>query len=68
MSGRPEPEIVNGRPMYRPDRNLAAYKVGGIPQIHLLDKQGRIRLIMVGYDDANEPRLARMIEDLLREK
>lgn len=68
VSSRPEPEIVNGRPRYTPDRNLAAYKVGGIPQIHLIDKQGRIRLIMVGYDDANEPKLARMIEDLLNEK
>ena len=68
ISARAEPELVNGRPFYAPDKNLAAYKVGGIPQIHLLDKQGKIRLIMVGYDDANEPRLAKMIEDLLREK
>jgi thiol-disulfide isomerase/thioredoxin len=48
--------------------NDAAYNVGGIPQIHLLDRQGRIRLIMVGYDDANEPFLASLIEKLLREK
>ena len=48
--------------------NDAAYKVGGIPQIHLLDRQGRIRLIMVGYDDANEPFLASLIEKLLREQ
>jgi len=48
--------------------NDAAYKVGGIPQIHLLDRQGRIRLIMVGYDDANEPFLASLIEKLLRER
>jgi thiol-disulfide isomerase/thioredoxin len=68
VSSPPEPEIVNGRPVYKPDPNLAAYKVGGIPQIHLIDRQGRIRLIMVGYDDANEPKLARMIEDLLNEK
>ncbi len=68
VSSRPEPEVVNGRPVYTPDKNLAAYKVGGIPQIQLIDRQGRIRLIMVGYDDANEPRLAKMIEDLLNEK
>jgi thiol-disulfide isomerase/thioredoxin len=68
ISARQTPEIVNGRPVYAPDKNLAAYKVGGIPQIHLLDRQGRIRLIMVGYDEANEPRLATMIEELLREK
>jgi thiol-disulfide isomerase/thioredoxin len=53
---------------HRSEKNLAAYKVGGIPQIQLIDRQGRIRLIMVGYDEANEPKLARMIEDLLKEK
>ena len=51
-----------------PDPNDTAYRVGGIPQIHLIDKQGRIRLIMVGYDDANEPKLAKFIEGLLSEK
>jgi hypothetical protein len=50
------------------DPNEEHYKVGGIPQIHLIDKHGRIRLVMVGYDDANEPKLAQMIEDLLKEK
>jgi len=49
-----------------PDPNDQNYKVGGIPQIHLIDKQGRIRLVMVGYDDANEPKLAKMIEDMLK--
>jgi thiol-disulfide isomerase/thioredoxin len=48
--------------------NDAAYRVGGIPQIHLIDRHGRIRLIMVGYDDTNEPFLADLIEKLLREK
>lgn len=48
--------------------NDAAYKVGGIPQIHLIDRQGRIRLIMVGYDDANEAYLESLIVQLLREK
>ncbi len=51
-----------------PNPNDTAYKVGGIPQIQLIDKQGRIRLIMVGYDDANEPALAKFIEKLLAEK
>jgi thiol-disulfide isomerase/thioredoxin len=51
-----------------PNPNDAAYKVGGIPQIHLIDKQGRIRLVMVGYDDANEAKLATMIETMLKEK
>jgi thiol-disulfide isomerase/thioredoxin len=65
---RPVPKTVNGRPVYTPAPNSAAYKVGGIPQIHLIDRQGNIRLIMVGYDDANEPRLATLIEDLLKER
>jgi len=50
-----------------PNPNDTNYKVGGIPQIHLVDKKGRIRLVMVGYDDANESKLAKMIEDLLKE-
>ena len=48
--------------------NDAAYKVGGIPQIHIIDKKGVIRLIMVGYDDANEEMLSKLIEKLLKEK
>jgi hypothetical protein len=44
------------------------YEVGGIPQIQLIDKHGKIRLIMVGYDDANEAKLASFIEGLLKEK
>jgi thiol-disulfide isomerase/thioredoxin len=49
------------------DPNDEHYKVGGIPQIHLIDKKGRIRLVMVGYDDANEPKLGKLIEGLLNE-
>ncbi|HXT68799.1 MAG TPA: TlpA disulfide reductase family protein [Vicinamibacterales bacterium] len=62
--------VKNGVVVYSPgpDPNDTAYKVGGIPQIQIIDKQGRIRLIMVGYDDANEPRLAKFIEQLLGEK
>ena len=48
--------------------NEEAYHVGGIPQIHVIDRQGRVRLIMVGYDDANEERLAALIESLLGER
>ena len=48
--------------------NDASYRVGGIPQIQVLDKRGRVRMIMVGYDEANEGRLAGLIERLLAEK
>ena len=48
--------------------NDTSYRVGGIPQIQVLDKKGNIRLIMVGYDEANEQRLAGLIERLLAER
>ena len=50
------------------DVNDSSYKVSGIPQIHLIDRKGRIRLIMIGYDEANEPKLAEQIRKLLAEK
>ncbi len=60
----------NGRTVYVPARNPndAAYKVSGIPQIQLLDRRGRIRLIMIGYDEANEAKLAGAVEELIKEK
>ena len=62
-------QVQNGKVVYLPgpDPNDTAYKVGGIPQIQLVDRQGRIRLIMVGYDDANEEKLAGVIARLLAE-
>ena len=45
--------------------NEKNYLVGGIPQIVLLDKQGVVRLILIGWDNANEARVTRMIESLL---
>jgi thiol-disulfide isomerase/thioredoxin len=45
-----------------------AYKVGGIPQIVAIDKTGKIRLIMIGYDEANEEKLAAFIKSLIAEK
>jgi hypothetical protein len=61
-------DMASGRAMLRSNPNDEAYKVGAIPQIQLIDRKGRIRLIMVGYDDANEARLAKIIEGLLAEK
>ena len=52
----------------REDVNDRNYHVRAIPQIHLIDKHGRIRLIMIGYDDANEPSLAATIARLVAEK
>jgi hypothetical protein len=59
---------ADGNYTYFDNPNDKAYEVGGIPQIHLIDKNGRIRLIMVGYDEANETYLAGLIEKLLKEK
>jgi thiol-disulfide isomerase/thioredoxin len=70
VAGKIDVKVENGKVVYLPgpDPNDTAYKVSGIPQIHLIDRQGRIRLIMVGYDDANEPALAKTIEGLLSER
>ncbi|HEX5216075.1 MAG TPA: TlpA disulfide reductase family protein [Vicinamibacterales bacterium] len=64
----PVPIVIGPRTSDVRDPNDLAYRVGGIPQIQIIDKQGRIRLIMVGYDDANEPKLAKFIAGLLAEK
>lgn len=59
---------AGGKPVYVKDPNDSAFEVSAIPQINLVDSKGNIRLIMIGYDDANEPRLAQFIEKLLNEK
>jgi thiol-disulfide isomerase/thioredoxin len=48
--------------------NSDRYKVGGIPHIVVTDKQGRIRLIVIGWDPAAEARLNKLVERLLAEK
>ncbi len=47
--------------------NSDRYKVGGIPQIVVIDKKGKIRLIVVGWDPAAEARLNTLVERLLKE-
>ena len=59
--------MENGRPVRMVNVNDANYKVSGIPQIHIIDRKGVIRLIMIGFDEANEPRLSAMIARLLGE-
>jgi thiol-disulfide isomerase/thioredoxin len=48
--------------------NSDHYKVQGIPQIVVTDKQGKIRLIVIGWDPAAEARLNKLVERLLAEK
>ena len=59
--------VENGRPVRKVNINDANYNVGGIPQIQIIDKKGVVRLIMIGYDEANEERLAVLISRLLNE-
>ena len=51
----------------RRESNEGKYFVGGIPQIVLLDKQGIVRQILIGWDPANEVRMNKLIEQLLKE-
>lgn len=44
------------------------YRVGGIPQIMIVDKRGVIRQIVTGWDQGNTERFSRLIEQLLNEK
>ena len=44
------------------------YRVGGIPQIMIIDKNGIIRQIVTGWDQGNTERFARFIDQLLAEK
>jgi thiol-disulfide isomerase/thioredoxin len=48
--------------------NQSHYHVLGIPEVVLVDRHGTIRLIMVGYDDANEAQLTKIIDALVNEK
>jgi len=57
--------MENGRPLRKVNINDANYKVSGIPQIHIIDRKGVVRLIMIGYDEANEGRLATLIARLV---
>ena len=50
-----------------PSSNEDRYFVSGIPQIVVIDKQGRVRSILIGWDPANETRLAQLLERLLKE-
>jgi hypothetical protein len=61
------PVMENGRMVRALNVNDANFKVAGIPQIHIIDRKGIIRLIMIGFDEANEPRLRAMIERLVNE-
>ena len=66
--GAPSSVMVDGKPKYQQDPVETSFGVGGIPQINVIDRNGNVRLVMIGYDDANEETLAKFIGELLRQK
>jgi len=65
--GPPASTIVDGKRQATKDPVEDAYAVGGIPQINVIDRKGKVRLVMIGYDDANEEKLTAFIQRLLKE-
>jgi thiol-disulfide isomerase/thioredoxin len=59
---------VNTRPpqQQQPTVDLA-YRVGGIPQIIIIDRAGTIRQIVTGWDQGNTKRIGDLIEQLLKQ-
>lgn len=62
----PPPVRVAGGPYTQPKPDTD-YRVGGIPQIIIVDKRGIIRQIVTGWDQGNTERFSRLIEGLLAE-
>ena len=44
------------------------YRVGGIPQIVIVDRRGNIRQIVIGWDHGNTKRIGDLIDRLLKEQ
>lgn len=57
----------NGRTVRTVNVNDDNYKVSGIPQMQIIDKRGIVRMIVIGYDPANDARMADLIARLLAE-
>jgi thiol-disulfide isomerase/thioredoxin len=62
----PPPVRVAGGPYTQPKPDTD-YRVGGIPQIIIVDKKGVIRQIVTGWDQGNTERFSKLIEGLLAE-
>ncbi|NJD11890.1 MAG: TlpA family protein disulfide reductase [Gemmatimonadetes bacterium] len=60
------PQAAPGTPGPRIPPLNQQYRVGGIPQIMVVDQHGVIRQVVVGWDRGNEQRLGSFIESLLR--
>ena len=49
------------------DPNHLAYRVGGLPQFYLVDRQGRVRFQLSGYGKESEAKLLKLIRTLISE-
>jgi thiol-disulfide isomerase/thioredoxin len=56
-----------GLPTLRPQPDTD-YRVGGIPQIMIIDRKGIIRQIVTGWDQGNTERFSNYIDQLISEK
>lgn len=63
----PQMKQVAGQPFAQPQPDMD-YRVGGIPQIMIIDKKGIIRQIVTGWDQGNTERFAKLIDQLIAEK
>lgn len=61
---RPVTQAING---FMQPQSDVDYRVGGIPQIMIIDKHGIIRQIVIGWDHGNTARFTAYIEKLLAE-
>lgn len=49
------------------DPNHLHYRVGGLPQFYLIDRQGRVRYLKSGYGGESEAKLLKLIRALISE-
>jgi thiol-disulfide isomerase/thioredoxin len=66
IADRP-PTPKPGEP-YVPEPNSGRYRVGGIPQTVIIDRDGIIRRILTGWDTGNAERMPVLLAALLKEK
>ena len=60
----PAKQVPGAYAQPKPDTD---YRVGGIPQIIIVDKKGIIRQIVTGWDQGNTARFSKFIDQLLKE-
>ena len=47
------------------DPNHLNYRVGGLPQFYLIDREGRVRFMLSGYGNDSEAKLLKMVRTLI---